>query len=63
MAIVCNIGHFDSEIEVEKIKKYKWEEIKPQVAQRHLPGRQAHHPAGRRPSREPRLAPPAIRPT
>ncbi|HSG65331.1 MAG TPA: adenosylhomocysteinase, partial [Gammaproteobacteria bacterium] len=30
-AIVCNIGHFDNEIEVEKIKKYDWEEIKPQV--------------------------------
>ncbi len=31
LAIVCNIGHFDSEIEIEKIKKYKWDEIKPQV--------------------------------
>ena len=31
MAIVCNIGHFDSEIQVEKIKKYKWVNIKPQV--------------------------------
>ena len=31
MAIVCNIGHFDSEIQVEKIKKYKWINIKPQV--------------------------------
>jgi adenosylhomocysteinase len=31
MAIVCNIGHFDSEIEVEQLGKYKWEEIKPQV--------------------------------
>ncbi|MGI9259731.1 MAG: adenosylhomocysteinase [Gammaproteobacteria bacterium] len=30
-AIVCNIGHFDNEIEVEKLRKYKWEEIKPQV--------------------------------
>ncbi|HSG66105.1 MAG TPA: adenosylhomocysteinase, partial [Gammaproteobacteria bacterium] len=30
-AIVCNIGHFDNEIEVEKLKKYDWEEIKPQV--------------------------------
>jgi len=30
-AIVCNIGHFDNEIEVEKVKKYDWEEIKPQV--------------------------------
>jgi adenosylhomocysteinase len=30
-AIVCNIGHFDNEIEVEKLRKYEWEEIKPQV--------------------------------
>jgi adenosylhomocysteinase len=32
-AIVCNIGHFDSEIQVERLKKYKWNEIKPQVHQ------------------------------
>jgi adenosylhomocysteinase len=31
LAIVCNIGHFDSEIQVEKIQKYKWVEVKPQV--------------------------------
>jgi len=31
MAIVCNIGHFDSEIQVEKVMKHKWTEIKPQV--------------------------------
>ena len=30
-AIVCNIGHFDSEIEIASIKKYEWENIKPQV--------------------------------
>jgi adenosylhomocysteinase len=30
-AIVCNIGHFDNEIDVASIEKYKWEEIKPQV--------------------------------
>lgn len=30
-AIVCNIGHFDSEINVASIEKYEWEEIKPQV--------------------------------
>ncbi|MFZ1493606.1 MAG: adenosylhomocysteinase [Candidatus Competibacter denitrificans] len=30
-AIVCNIGHFDSEIEVAKLKQYRWENIKPQV--------------------------------
>ena len=32
-AIVCNIGHFDSEIEIASLKNYKWEEIKPQVDQ------------------------------
>jgi adenosylhomocysteinase len=32
-AIVCNIGHFDSEIQVEKLRKYKWTNIKPQVDQ------------------------------
>jgi len=30
-AIVCNIGHFDSEIQVAQMKSLKWEEIKPQV--------------------------------
>ncbi|HRW64277.1 MAG TPA: adenosylhomocysteinase [Candidatus Competibacter sp.] len=30
-AIVCNIGHFDSEIEVANLKQYRWENIKPQV--------------------------------
>ncbi|HRK21572.1 MAG TPA: adenosylhomocysteinase, partial [Fimbriimonadaceae bacterium] len=30
-AIVCNIGHFDSEIDIASIEKYKWDEIKPQV--------------------------------
>ena len=33
MAIVCNIGHFDSEIQVEKMRKYQWTNIKPQVDQ------------------------------
>jgi adenosylhomocysteinase len=32
-AIVCNIGHFDNEIEVVALKQYKWENIKPQVDQ------------------------------
>ena len=31
--IVCNIGHFDSEIQVERLNKYKWTNIKPQVDQ------------------------------
>jgi adenosylhomocysteinase len=30
-AIVCNIGHFDSEIDVASLSDYQWEEIKPQV--------------------------------
>ena len=30
-AIVCNIGHFDNEIDVAGVEKYEWEEIKPQV--------------------------------
>jgi adenosylhomocysteinase len=30
-AIVCNIGHFDSEIDIASLENYRWEEIKPQV--------------------------------
>lgn len=30
-AIVCNIGHFDSEIEISALHQYEWDEIKPQV--------------------------------
>ncbi len=30
-AIVCNIGHFDNEIDVASLEKYQWDEIKPQV--------------------------------
>ena len=30
-AIVCNIGHFDSEIQIDALKNLKWEEVKPQV--------------------------------
>ena len=30
-AIVCNIGHFDSEIQIAGLANYKWEEVKPQV--------------------------------
>ncbi|MDQ6959142.1 MAG: adenosylhomocysteinase [Mariprofundaceae bacterium] len=32
-AIVCNIGHFDNEIDVASMKKYEWENVKPQVDQ------------------------------
>ncbi len=31
MALVCNIGHFDSEIEIANLRKFQWENIKPQV--------------------------------
>jgi adenosylhomocysteinase len=41
MAIVCNIGHFDSEIQVEKLKKYKWTNIKPQVDKITFPNRKS----------------------
>jgi adenosylhomocysteinase len=30
-SIVCNIGHFDSEIDIASLRQYKWENIKPQV--------------------------------
>ncbi len=30
-AIVCNIGHFDSEIQIDSLRNYQWEEVKPQV--------------------------------
>ena len=30
-AIVCNIGHFDSEIQIEGLRNYKWDNVKPQV--------------------------------
>jgi adenosylhomocysteinase len=37
-AIVCNIGHFDSEIQVAGLRKYTWENIKPQVDKIMFPG-------------------------
>jgi len=37
-AIVCNIGHFDNEIDVASLEKYEWEEIKPQVDHIIFPG-------------------------
>jgi adenosylhomocysteinase len=30
-AIVCNIGHFDSEIQIESLRNFKWDNVKPQV--------------------------------
>jgi adenosylhomocysteinase len=37
MAIVCNIGHFDNEIQVSDLKNYQWTNIKPQVDMVHFP--------------------------
>lgn len=36
-AIVCNIGHFDSEIQVANLRNLKWTEVKPQVDEVHFP--------------------------
>ena len=38
MAIVCNIGHFDSEIQISALNNMKWTEIKPQVDEVEFPG-------------------------
>jgi adenosylhomocysteinase len=36
-AIVCNIGHFDSEIQIEKLRNFKWHNVKPQVDEVEFP--------------------------
>ncbi|MHA1567849.1 MAG: adenosylhomocysteinase [Alphaproteobacteria bacterium] len=36
-AIVCNIGHFDSEIQIDALSNFKWEEVKPQVDEVEFP--------------------------
>ena len=57
-AIVCNIGHFDNEIQVDRLNNAKGVSkvnIKPQVDRYDLPGGRAHLSAGRRPAGEPRL--------
>ena len=63
MAIVGNIGHFDNEIQVARLQNYKWDNIKPQVDMIEFPGREADHPAVRRPPAEPRQRhrPPELR--
>jgi adenosylhomocysteinase len=38
MAVVCNVGHFDAEIEIDNIRRYRWEPIKPQVDKVTFPG-------------------------
>lgn len=37
MSIICNIGHFDSEIDIASLRQYPWENIKPQVDQVRFP--------------------------
>jgi adenosylhomocysteinase len=37
-AIVCNIGHFDSEIQVASLRNFKWDNVKPQVDEIEFPG-------------------------
>ena len=46
-AIVCNIGHFDNEIDVASLKKYTWDNIKSQVDHIVFPG----SPSGLRPAK------------
>ncbi len=36
-AIICNIGHFDSEIDIASLRQYRWENIKPQVDHIYMP--------------------------
>jgi adenosylhomocysteinase len=46
-AIVCNIGHFDNEIDVAALKQYEWENIKPQVDHVIFPSQKPAEPAKR----------------
>ena len=54
MAIVCNIGHFDNEIQVANLKNLKWTNVKPQVDHGRVPGRQPHPASVGRAARKPR---------
>ena len=54
-AIVCNIGHFDNEIDMAGLRKLRVGEHQAPGGPHHLPRRQAHHPAGRGPPGEPGL--------
>ena len=62
-AIVCNIGHFDSEIQVGALRNLKWNNIKPQVDEIEFPDGKKHHPAVRRAPGQPRQRhrPPLVR--
>ena len=63
MAIVCNIGHFDSEIQIGALANMKWTEIKPQVDEVDFPRRQEDHRPVQGPPGEPRQRhrPPELR--
>jgi hypothetical protein len=62
-AIVCNIGHFDNEIEIASLKQYTWENIKPQVDHVIFPDGKRIILLAEGPAREPRLRhrPPVVR--
>ena len=62
-AIVCNIGHFDNEIDVASLEDYTLGGDQAAGRSRHLPRRQADHPAGQGPPGQPRLRhrPPLVR--
>ena len=62
-AIVCNIGHFDSEIQVAALRNYKWDEDQAAGPPRRVPGRQEDHRAVGGPPGEPRQRhrPPELR--
>ena len=62
-AIVCNIGHFDNEIDVAVAPPVQVGQHQAAGRSRHLPRREAHHPAGRGPAGQPRLRHRAIRAT
>ena len=47
-AILCNIGHFDNEIQVDALRNYKWDEIKPQVHEIELPNKKNNSFSGRK---------------
>ncbi len=61
MAIVCNIGHFDSEIQIGALSNMKWNEIKPQVDEVDLPRRQEDHRPVARAAWSTSATPPATR--
>jgi adenosylhomocysteinase len=61
--IVCNIGHFDNEIDVASLRQYKWENIKPQVDHIIFPDGKRIILLAEGPAGEPRAARPATRAT